>query len=368
MPKAGTRIGLNATCFNHRPSGATQRFIGLYGQVIAANPDVEFVVYEPSDARVAQCFANASNVEVRVTPVPSKGRLQKVIQSIGYWQRTLRLDRLDLFEQFNLPLVKAPDCPTLLTVHDIRDAHAGHPLLRLAYQQIWHRALAGADHVITVSDTMREEILHFHPDVPITTVYNGVDVGLFEQAILGEAGRPYLLAVGHIEPRKNYEILIEALALLRQRGRPLSLVIVGKDGGSLAAITAKVTEHGLGDLVTIRHDIDDAALATLYRGAIMLVFPSLYEGFGIPLIETMAAGRPLVVSDIPVFRELSQNRVPLFDPHDPTALAEAIQLVCDDPALAAAIVGYGHQRVRDFAFGTLARQMSVLYDRLLDGT
>jgi glycosyltransferase involved in cell wall biosynthesis len=359
------RVGLNATCFNYRPSGATQRFVGLYGRLIAANPDVEFVVYEPSDTRVAQFFAGASNVRARVTPIPSGGRVRKVARSLGYWRHTLRADRLSLFEQFNLPLVKAPDCPTILTVHDIRDAYAtGMPLLRHAYRTIWHRALSGADHVITVSDTMREEVLRFHPGVPITTIYNGVDAAPFKQAVI-EASVPYLLAVGHLEPRKNYDVLITALALLRQRGCAMPLIIIGRDGGSLSAIKAKITALGLNKWVTIRHDVDTAALASLYRGAALVVFPSLYEGFGIPLIEAMAAGRPLVVSDIPVFRELSEDRVLFFDPHDPTALADNIMRVHADPALAASIAAYGRDRVGDFAFDVLAEQMVHLYRRLL---
>ena len=106
------RVGLNAICFDDRPSGAKQRFLGIYGALISAHPEIDFVIYEPADCRVAQWFAGAANVVARPTPVPSSGQLRKAVAGARFWRHRLRADRLDLFETFNLPMVVAPDCPT----------------------------------------------------------------------------------------------------------------------------------------------------------------------------------------------------------------------------------------------------------------
>src|SRR5579872_4047421 len=124
----GLRIGLNATCFSDRPSGARQRFVGLYGEVIRRRPHDEFIIYEPADCRVASWFGDAANVVARVTPLPSTARARRPLAGISYWRNELRATSLDLFEMFNLPLVKAPDCPTLLTIHDLRRLKSDQPV------------------------------------------------------------------------------------------------------------------------------------------------------------------------------------------------------------------------------------------------
>lgn len=128
------RVGLNATCFNNRPSGARQRFVGIYGELIKRNPDIEFVIYEPVDCEISPCFDNAANISTRRTPIsPSEGpRLRKVMRAFGYWQPALSNDKLDVFESFNLPLVRAPDCPTILTVRHAPIHQENHLLRRAA--------------------------------------------------------------------------------------------------------------------------------------------------------------------------------------------------------------------------------------------
>lgn len=371
------RVGLNATCFNDRPSGARQRFVGIYGALIRAHPEIDFVIYEPRDCAVAGWFGGLPNVEARPTPLPSEGRLKRLRASLGFWRSRLREDRLDLFEQFNLPMVKAPDCPTLLTVHDMRQIEPGTPALaRSAARMIWHRTYAQADHVITVSDTMAANIRAFRPGTPVTTVYNGLDSAPFAGVGKSEAaetanrlGLPgdFILAVGHLEPRKNYERLIAAVAALEGQHPDLGLAIVGNDGGSGPAIAAEIERDGLGGRVRLLSNVPDSDLVRLYRACRLFAFPSTYEGFGIPILEAMAAGRPFAISELPVFREISQGQGFFFDPLNVPSITAALRRGLEDEAGREALERYGPTRVKDFRFPTLAGQVHDLY-RKLTGT
>lgn len=368
------RVGLNATCFNERPSGARQRFVGIYRALIARCPDIEFVIYEPDDCRVADWFAGARNVVARRTPLPSTGRIAKMLRGLAYWRGALRRDRLDLFEQFHLPLVRAPHCPTILTVHDIRPVLPDVPLpARWLNSWILRNSLRSADHVVTVSETMLREILSFEPSLSISTVYNGIEKASFDQSSLERAAatgaifdlrQEFALSVGHLEHRKNYISLIRAMAKLRDEGRTVSLVIVGNEGDAEDAIRQEVWRLGLSERIKILRGVSDSELADLYALSKLVVFPSSYEGFGIPILEAMAAHRPIVLSDIPVFRELTENEAVYFPPQEPAMIAGAIAEMLSNPDHRQRVVEYGDRRVAAFGFQELAAQVEGIYRSL----
>lgn len=362
------RVGLNATCFNDRPSGARQRFVGIYGALIRRCPDIDFVIYEPSDCAVASWFGGTPNIIAVRTPLPSGSRTRRTLAGARYWRGQVRRDRLDLFETFNLPMPGRLTCPAILTVHDIRSTRCDQPWPQRTLARFVHRrAIRRAAAVITVSDSMRREILELEPGGDVRTIYNGIDPSLFDAQpgpkadVSASLPTQFLLAVGHIEPRKNYGRLIEVLARLRQSRPDLALVIVGRDGGGLADLGATIEAAGLASSVQLRHDVPDEQLRAIYRRALLVVFPSLYEGFGIPVLEAMAASRPLVVSDLPVFRELIGERGAYFSPRDVTAMTETIAAVLGSPARHSELIEDGRVRVRDFAFDRLAQQVEAVY-------
>lgn len=371
------RIGINATSLSERPSGARQRFLGPYRALFRSRPENSYLIYEPRDCRVAEWFGDLPNVTGVATPLGGDKRWQRLIRGATYWNRRLRSDRLDLFETLHLPAVIAPACPTVLTVHDIRAGGASEPLVaRTLYRAMLRRSLRQADAVITVSDAMRAELAAVEPTASITTIYNGVDPARFEaatgsvSAIAADLGLPgdFLLAVGHFEPRKNYASLIEAMAMLGRTNPRVGLAIVGKDGGGLAETRALIERLGLSRHIHLLHSVDDRQLSGLYDAARLVVFPSTYEGFGIPLIEAMAAGCALCLSDIPVFRELTEDRGAYFPPLDPPAIAAAVAALLDSPDRRADLVAYGRRRVGDFAFDKLAAQLDTLHRALVTGS
>lgn len=345
--------------------------MGIFGSLIRQLPLAEFVIFEPKDCRVATWFGGAANVFARQTPLPSEDRIRRYVLGHLYWRSVFAAERFDIFENLHLPLVKAPTGRTIFTIHDIRELHPGGGVINgFMLRRVLSRAFRDADHTITVSETVKREILELFPEAKISVIYNGLDAKEFsafsEQDLVEFRKRlnvpePFALAVGHLERRKNYLQLIDAFARLHANECRCSLVIIGNDSGERRAIEDRVVSKNLTGIVQVLSGLSDAQVHCAYQLCRLFVFPSRYEGFGIPLLEAMAAGKPMVVSDIPVFREITQGQGAYFDPNSSDSMASAIESVLSSPEQQAALIAYGEQRVRDFGFEELAAKMASLY-------
>lgn len=372
------RIGINATCINDRPSGARQRFVGLLSQLVRLLPDSEFVIFEPEDCRVGRWFSEAPNVTARRTPLNSERRLQRYLRGLPYWRQVFATERFDLFEALHMPTVRAPMGKTLLTIHDVRGLHPDQRwLARLIFRLVLRRSLDRADRVVTVSQAVRDEILAFSSSTPVAVVCNGLDAAKFaemdpqvREGALVRLRLPerFLLAVGHFEPRKNYDTLIDALSILHRDGMTCPLVIVGNDSGERTRIEQQVRAAGLQSSVHLLSGLSDIDVRCLYGAASMLVFPSRYEGFGIPLLEAMASGIPVAASETPVFREILGDAGFYFDPDSAMEMAAAINIVLASPALREQMISRGAEQVRSFEFDVLAREMAAVYRATVTNT
>jgi len=368
------KVGLNATCINDRPSGAKQRFIGIYGHLVRRLPEVEFVIFEPADCRMRQWFADAPNVSTRSTPIPSEGRVGKLVKSLGFWHGAMRRETFDLFEGFHLPLEKPRSGRTLITIHDIRRIqHDWGWLERTAFRHALTSAIKKSDHVITVSDVMKQEMSPYCGQTPVSVIPNGLEPAAFEDvstdhldAFRRKFGLPvgFLLAVGHLERRKNYPALIDAVALLRDRGQPCPLVIIGNNSGERRIIEERIAAHKLDGTVWMLNRLSDLEVRCAYRLCSAFVFPSTYEGFGTPILEAMAAGVPVALSDIAVFREITEHKSEYFAPYDPEAMASSIERVLGAQDLRAEMIEYGRGRVQAFDFVHTAARYQHLYEDL----
>jgi glycosyltransferase involved in cell wall biosynthesis len=175
---------------------------------------------------------------------------------------------------------------------------------------------------------------------------------------------PYILYVGTIEPRKNITRLIQAFAQLKKRGLPHKLVIVGQPGWHCAPIYSEVERQGLQNEVIFTGYVPFEDLPALYSGAESMAFPSLYEGFGLPVMEAMACGTPVVTSDSSSLAEIADDAALLIDPLSVEQIAEALFRLHQEPHLREELSRRGRARAAEFTWERSARQTLDLYEEV----
>ncbi len=303
------------------------------------------------------------------------------------WQR-LRLPipvevvtgRLDLFysPDFVLPPTLG-SARTLLTVHDLSFLHypdAFVPSLRRYLERVVPRSVARADRVLADSESTRSDLVT-HLDAPpdkVEVLYSGVDSRFRPAPSPGERERlgerygvgawPYVLSVGTVQPRKNYVRLIRAFAQVTvPRWPDLRLLIAGGRGWLCDEILAEAERHG--DRVRMLGFVDDADLPALYRHAALFAFPSLYEGFGLPVLEAMGCGVPVLCSNTSSLPEVAGEAALLVDPLDVAGLAEGMTWVLEDEGQRQEMVAQGLVQAAQFTWERAARQLHAAFELLL---
>ena len=270
--------------------------------------------------------------------------------------------------------------PCVVTVHDlVRLAFPYAPEDRTAAVGLAldRRGIRNATRVICVSEATKRDLMHYLAveEAKITVIYNGIDHSVFKPSPVndGRFSAPYLLYVGSERPRKNLACLLRAFAALKDRGRrfaSLRLLKVGSAGRSDGFHRAMLKEaRRLG----IDHDIDfvdhvsDQDLAIIYSNALALVYPSLYEGFGLPVVEAMACGCPVVTSNLSSLPEVAGSAALLVDPKDPAGFAEALHSVILDRDLSTRLRGDGLRRACDFSWDKTVSTTYAVYEGVLAG-
>ncbi len=267
---------------------------------------------------------------------------------------------------------------TVFTLHDLifkffPEYHL--PLNRAFLGLMLPRFLRRADAIIAVSEcTKRDAIRLYHlPPEKITVIYEGVDPALrpvedknlIEQARARYAhDQPFVLYLGTIEPRKNLIALIDAVRALRARGLPHRLLIAGRKGWLYQATFDHVTRTGMSEAVVFLDYVPDAELPALFAACDAFVFPSLYEGFGLPPLEAMACGAPVVCSNTSSLPEVVGEAAVLFDPRDVGEIAGAIERVVSDVALRDELRAKGIAQAAKFSWERAARETLAVYERV----
>jgi glycosyltransferase involved in cell wall biosynthesis len=173
----------------------------------------------------------------------------------------------------------------------------------------------------------------------------------------------FVLYAGNVKPHKNLERLIEAFHLVRQRGLDhLKLVLIGDEISHYAALRRAVHHHQLHKYVRFLGYMPETTLAVMYRLAGVFVFPSLYEGFGLPPLEAMASGTPVVTSNLSSLPEVTGDAAVLIDPYDPSAIADGIERVLTDETLRLDLRRRGVARAHQFSWEQSVRRVREIYD------
>lgn len=289
----------------------------------------------------------------------------------------LRREGVQLFHAPHYVLPPLVRCRSVVTIHDC--IHLMFPQylpnrFALQYARTSIRLAARrATRVLTVSESSKRDILRFVDTEPekIDVIYNAYDerfgVEPYEEDVVRVRERyqlqdEFVLYAGNVKPHKNLERLIEAFNLVRNRGLDhLKLVMIGDEISKYAALRRAVHQHRLHKHVRFVGYLPEATLAVMYRLAGVFVFPSLYEGFGLPPLEAMASGTPVVTSNVSSLPEVAGDAAILVDPYDPVSIASGMYRVLTDEELRLDLRRRGLARARQFSWETSVRRVHAIY-------
>ena len=286
--------------------------------------------------------------------------------------RKAKLDLLHI-PYFSVPL--ATPQPFIVTIHDLTISHHAtgkattlpYPLYqfkRLGYSFVLTQAVKRAAKIITVSEAVKQDIVRefaISPD-KISITYESGEFEENRDKSTFPVPKKYLLYVGNAHPHKNLIRLIEAFALIRKRIPKLMLVCIGKHDYFYTRLQKEVAKSEAAANVLFPGEVTNAALAHWDTHAAAFVFPSLAEGFGIPGLEAMQSGCPIIVSDIPVFREVYGSAASFFDQTDILDMADEITSVVTRIKLRQALISLGKTQVKKYSWKKMAESTLALYE------
>ncbi len=376
------RIGFDAKRLFTNRTG-----LGNYSRTLLANlgdyfPDTTYVLYSPSmpDEQIAKQFTQAPYEVV----LPGKGRSKSWWRRFGI-SRRLKADRIQVYHGLSNELpsgIREQGIPAVVTVHDL--IFKIYPQTytwwdRQIYDRKFKVACQQADRIIAISQSTKKDIVNYYRIDPgrIEVMYQACDPLFYREpleeveamTVLESYGIPdrYFLYVGSIIPRKNLLTLVKAIEQLPINDR-LPLVVVGRGGSYKKQVAQYVAENGLIDWIIWQDQVlSTHDLKAIYEQASAFIYPSLYEGFGIPVIEALLSNTPVITSKTSSLPEAGGAYAHLIDPLDTEVLAATLAGIIADPSGSASRVKLGHSYASEqFSPEKTSASVMQLYQELLN--
>jgi glycosyltransferase involved in cell wall biosynthesis len=385
--RSGQRIGIDARLYGPSGKGLGRYIQEITDRVVNLDQENQYIIFL-SPQSVGDCQINQKNVE----KVVMAERWYTLAEQLA-WPRLIRRHQLDLLHvpHFNAPLICS--CRLVITIHDLiltkfpsRRASTLSPILywlkNLAYRLVISRAVKQAEVVLTVSEFTKRDIIEqlAVPAAKIVVTYNGVadfsnrrsDKNLPDKQVLLSYNikQPYLLYVGNAYPHKNLEWLIRLFKIWSVTHQDFSLVLVGGHDyfyQRLAKLVANLWNSQTNAPVILPGFVPDEQLAVLYRSAALYIFPSRYEGFGLPALEAMSYGCPVVSSNSSCLPEILGQAAVYFTDNQIDSAIMAIDQLLNNPSQRQQIVQQGFEQIKLYSWETCAEQTLAIYRQLLRG-
>lgn len=376
--KTQIRIGIDGRVLMHYEMRGFARYTVEVLRALKEIAGDRIAFYSFSTGPIAPEFA----ASLGVTPVVFPARREILWEQIAL-PTQLRKERIDIFHATanrGLPYRRA--CQYVVTCHDVIDRMPEYckgehwrGAFRKKYADFISRQSAAK--YITVSHFSKRDICGFHglADDRVVVIYNAAHSRFYEMLPAEKIARirsnyqlpsAYFLFLGGFDARKNAEKLVEAFAMLPHDLPPL--VLAGEHKWQFGEIKAKIRALGLERRVFCPGNIADADLPAIYQGALALVHPSRYEGFGLQLVEAMASRIPVLASETTSLPEVLGGCGLLFNPEDPASIARQMERIVRDPALREATAEKGRERARFFSWQKAATETLGVYQQLLGMT
>jgi glycosyltransferase involved in cell wall biosynthesis len=373
------RVGIDASILGPRTrdSGIGRYVRRLVERMPVEDPESEFVLFAPAGCPLPDHLP--ANVQRQPLPKLPLGKLSTPAAYLFALPRLARQWRLDVFHAPTVhprpswpPVPRMLPCPLVVTLHDVipltfyARGPSRLPRTHLAFYRWNLRAAVRASAVITVSAAEAEAIASTlgMPREAITVIHNGVDSAPICETPSPTTGHPYILFVGSYEARKNLVTATRAYAVASERGLAQDLVVVATSGsGPMEPVRAVMRESRIEGRVRIidGRKLTDADLWRLYSAADVFIYPSLADSFGLPPLEAMAAGVPVVASRLPALREVLGDAAVFCDGTDTRAFADALLRLGADAGERRRLSGQGLVQARRYSWETCARQTLDVY-------
>ncbi len=371
------RIGIDVRALCWERSGFTRYIRNLLGNLAALDEENEYVLYMNS-ARKLEEVRGKSNFSVRVirAPMPAYKYLSVPV--------CLARDRIDLFHSMTQELPFLSPCRMVTTCYDLNvEFFPGLYRWRVRMLSALRLARASArraDRIIAISESTRNDLVRVYGvsrekikviPLGVEESFRPVDGKEARERVKQDHGidAPFILYVGQIREQKNISRLLDAFRLVRDSGVKHGLVLSGHTmrGSEHYDLQAEVTKRGLARSVTHVSGYQETAdLALLYNAADLLVYPSLYEGFGLPILEAMACGTPVVASNTSSMPEVAGEAGVLVDPYDVNGMADAMHSVVADRGLHARLSSRGLEQAGRFSWREAALETLAFYRSVVD--
>lgn len=379
------RIGIDYTAAARQRAGIGRYTRALVGALARLDQVNDYSLLVPRDARYAGPASGDGGYLSGQDVFPANFRVVQAPLSehalVTLWQRLSAPLPVEMFTgpcevwyspDFVLPPTRARR--KILTVHDLsfkRVPETAVPKLKWYLEGAVPRAVRRADLVLADSEATRRDLIDLFEVSPdrVQTLYSGVEkffhpvtdcARLEEVRARYRLDRPFILSVGTIEPRKNLARLIEAFSRMPRR-REVDLVLAGGKGWLYDEIYRAPEQFGVAEHVRFLGFVPDADLPVLYSLAALVAYPSLYEGFGLPVLEALACGAAVVTSNNSSLPEVAGEAALLVDPRDTEALCEAMARLLDDGALRAELGRRALVQAGKFSWEASARQLAAAF-------
>jgi glycosyltransferase involved in cell wall biosynthesis len=345
--------------------------------LLAVDSENEYLAFynRPGEARVDPPLDRLPRLTTNLATKP--WRMSALLAHFARIPQDRIFPGVDLFHATDHLLPRLSRVRSVFTLHDLVFCfypQTHKPLNRWFLTLMMPRFLRAADAVIAVSESTKRDAMQTYDldEAKIKVIYEGVNPR-FRRSSPGvissvlhkyDLRERYILSVGTIEPRKNLTSLLEAYVAIRNQDSQLKLVIVGKRGWLYEGFFRRLSELGLENEVIFPGFVPDEDLPALYSATDLFVFPSLYEGFGLPVLEAMACGAPVVTSNTSSLPEVAGEAALLVDPNSVEALARAMRDVLDNRALRHDLRARGPKQAAKFSWEKAARETLTIYTSL----
>lgn len=370
------RIAIHAADLDqNRIDGTRVYLLNMLKNFGKLNTQAEFSIYHQGEFNPQLTPPTFENYKIKAIPAPI------------FWTQTsfalaTFLTKPDVLWMpvHNVPILRSKKTKVVVTIHDLAfkilpEYFPAKDLKKL--NRLSDLAISAADSLIAVSAATKKDILNFYPHFEaekITVVPHGYDENLFtippadeyRKTILDSyhlERKKYLLYVGAIQPRKNLEILIEAFEKIKPDNQDFKLMLAGAPAWMSENTLKRIAESPFSEDIIVSGTVPFKQLPVLYRDAAAFVFPSMYEGFGIPVLEALASGAPTILADNSSLPEVGGDAALYFETHDCQDLVRCILLVLRDDILREKLSLLGKERVRQFSWEKTAK---LTLDRLLN--